>query len=48
MLVATQLSVPGLYLPPCSKGRYSRHLRPRRSFHCRSKAQYDGLGQKVR
>ena len=37
MLVAVQLSVLGLYLPPVFK-RHSwiHHIRPRRSFHCRS------------
>ena len=37
MLVAVQLSVPGLYLPPVFKSAMPVSLiRPRRSFHCRS------------
>ena len=37
VLVAVQLSVLGLYLPPVFKYVNRRcHLRPRRSFHCRS------------
>ena len=40
MLVAVQLSVPGLYLPPCSNS-WCRHIRPRRSSHCRSKPPCD-------
>ena len=36
VLVAVQLSVPGLYLPPVFNKRRCVHLRPRRSFHCPS------------
>ena len=35
VLVAVQLSVPGLYLPPVLRAA-GVHLRPRRSFRCRS------------
>ena len=42
VLVAVQLSVPGLYLPPVFK-RW-QILRPRRSFHCRSTLRCDDLG----
>ena len=37
MLVAAQLSVPGLYLPPVFKRYGAIILRPRQSFHCRSR-----------
>ena len=45
VLVAVQLSVPGLYLPPVFKVVAYHHIRPRRSFHCRSTLPCDGLGQ---
>ena len=35
LLVAIQLSVPGLYLPPVLNS-WCRYVRPRRSFRCRS------------
>ena len=38
MLVAVQLSVLGLYLPPVFNGSAEAiNIRPRRSFHCRSR-----------
>ena len=40
VLVAVQLSVPGLYLPPVFKSPH-RHDRPRRSFHCQSRLPCD-------
>ena len=39
VLVAVQLSVLGLYLPPVFK---ADNFRPRRSFHCRSRLPCDG------
>ena len=36
VLVAVQLSVLGLYLPPVFKAFGAISIRPRRSFHCRS------------
>ena len=50
VLVAVQVSVLGLYLPPVFRkppllGSY-RH--PRRSFHCRSTLPCDGPGQRAR
>ena len=47
VLVAVQLSVLGLYLPPVFKRR-QRHIHPRRSFHCRSRLPCDRLGQWAR
>ena len=44
MLVAVQLSVPGLYLPPVFKRGCHRPIRPRRSFRCRSTLPCDRLG----
>ena len=44
MLVAVQLSVLGLYLPPVFKWRL-RYLHPKRSFHCRSRLPCDGSGR---
>ena len=43
VLVAVQLSVLGLYLPPVFKAA-GHHIRPRRSFHCRSRLPCDRLG----
>ena len=41
MLVAVQVSVPGLYLPPVFKvAAAGIKLRPRRSFRCRSRPPY--------
>ena len=45
VLVAVQLSVLGLYLPPVFKVVRCHHLRPRRSFHCQSTLPCDRLGQ---
>ena len=45
MLVAVQLSVPGLYLPPVLKSAADTTVRPRRSFHCRSTLPCERLGQ---
>ena len=45
VLVAIQLSVPGLYLPPVFKA--ATVIRPRRSFHCRSRLRYDRFGQRA-
>ena len=45
VLVAVQLSVLGLYLPPVLK-EVPRMLRPRRSFHCRSRLPCERLGQR--
>ena len=47
VLVAVQLSVPGLYLPPVLKEAVVS-LRPRRSFHCRSRLPCDWIGQRAR
>ena len=47
VLVAVQLSVLGLYLPPVFK-RPCSQLRPRRSFHCRSILLCERLGQRAR
>ena len=44
MLVAVQLSVPGLYLPPVLKGD---DLHPKQSFHCRSTLPCDPFGQRA-
>ena len=44
MLVAVQLSVPGLYLPPVFEIA-AASIRPRRSFHCQSTLPCDSLGQ---
>ena len=41
VLVAVQLSVLGLYLPPVFEEPVSRYIRPRRSFHCRSRLPCD-------
>ena len=41
VLVAVQLSVLGLYLPPVFKCRWYHHIHPRRSFHCRSRLPCD-------
>ena len=48
VLVAVQLSVLGLYLPPVFEQVRSCHIRPRRSFHCRSTLPCDRLGQWAR
>ena len=48
VLVAVQLFVLGLYLPPVFKDAGSHQLHPRRSFHCRSRLPCDGLGQRAR
>ena len=48
MLVAVQLSVLGLYLPPVFKRRYALVAHPRRSFHCRSRLPCDSIGQRAR
>ena len=48
VLVAVQLSVLGLYLPPVFKCAVVITLRPRRSFHCRSKLPCDRIGQQAR
>ena len=45
MLVAVQLSVPGLYLPPVFRNSRCRQIHPRRSFHCRSRLPCDKLVQ---
>ena len=47
VLVAVQLSVLGLYLPPVFKVAADR-LRPRRSFRCRSTLPCDSIGQRAR
>ena len=44
MLVAVQLSVLGLYLPPVFRNCRCRQLRPRRSFRCRSTLPCDSIG----
>ena len=41
VLVAVQLSVLGLYLPPVFKKVAAISIRPRRSFHCRSRLPCD-------
>ena len=46
VLVAVQLSVLGLYLPPVFENESP--CRPRRSFHCRSRRPYVRIGQMVR
>ena len=48
VLVAVQLSVPGLYLPPVFKYAAESHIRPRRSFHCQSTLPCDRVGQWAR
>ena len=48
VLVAVQLSVLGLYLPPVFKALPLLSSRPRRSFHCRSRLPCDPLGQWAR
>ena len=45
VLVAVQLFVLGLYLPPVLAATKSR---PRRSFHCRSRLPCDSIGQWAR
>ena len=46
VLVAVQLSVLGLYLPPVLKWPYrSISIHPRRSFHCRSRLPCDRSGR---
>ena len=47
VLVAVQLSVLGLYRRRCSNSR-RHHLRPRRSFRCRSTLPCDHIGQRAR
>ena len=47
VLVAVQLSVLGLYLPPVFESR-QKALHPRRSFHCRSRLPCDRIGQWAR
>ena len=37
----SKLSVPGLYLPPVFKNATCHQIRPRRSFHCRSRLPCD-------
>ena len=44
VLVAVQLSVLGLYLPPVFK-TVGAVIRPRRSFHCQSRLPCDQIGQ---
>ena len=44
VLVAVQLSVPGSYLPPVFKSVEAINIRPRRSFHCRSRLPCDDSG----
>ena len=44
VLVAIQLSVPGLYLPPVFKLVGPLSCRPKQSFHCRSTLPCDKLG----
>ena len=44
VLVAVQVSVLGLYLPPVLKD-WPRYIRPRRSFHCRSRRPCDRIGR---
>ena len=48
VLVAVQLSVLGLYLPPVFKSADAIDIRPRRSFHCRSTLPCDRIGQRAR
>ena len=52
VLVAVQLSVLGLYLPPVFKGLSwkpsKQRVRPRRSFHCRSRPPCERIGQRAR
>ena len=45
MLVAVQLFVPGLYLPPVFKSLATINIHPRRSFHCQSTLPCEPLGQ---
>ena len=45
MLVAVQLSVLGLYLPPVLNNSSDHHIRPRRSFHCRSTLRCERFAQ---
>ena len=44
VLVAVQLSVLGLYLPPVFERREPHAFRPRRSFHCRSTLPCERIG----
>ena len=44
VLVAVQLSVPGLYLPPVFKYAAAIDIHPRRSFHCQSTLPCDQIG----
>ena len=44
VLVAVQLFVLGLYLPPVFKRLVRNQLHPRRSFHCRSRLPCDWIG----
>ena len=48
VLVAVQLSVLGLYLPPVFEISAATYLHPRRSFHCRSRLPCESIGQRVR
>ena len=48
VLVAVQLSVPGLYLPPVFKTPRSAAFRPRRSFRCRSRLPCDRVSRSGR
>ena len=48
VLVAVQLSVLGLYLPPVFKTSCRYPVHPRRSFHCRSRLPCVSLGQRAR
>ena len=47
-LVAAQLLVPGLYLPPVLKTLGAIALRPTRSFRCQSTLPCDSIGQLAR
>ncbi len=48
VLVAVQLFVLGLYLPPVFNAPASCQVHPRRSFHCRSRLPCDPIGQWAR
>ena len=48
VLVAVQLSVPGLYLPAGVQSSSNHQFRPRRSFRCRSTLPCEALGQRAR
>ena len=48
VLVAVQLSVLGLYLPPVFKWMTPSLVRPRRSFRCWSRLLCDQVGQRAR